>query len=110
MIEDTIANIESRLQRTGTFTDEQRKELQTLLHTLKSELTALSKTKSDQARSITGYIDLSTHEATREEKQPHLFRHAIEGLSSSVVGMEVQHPRLTELVNALSQLLSNAGI
>jgi chromosome segregation ATPase len=109
-IEERIADIEARLQNTAGLSGEQRAELQALLAKLKAELRALSATNADQAHSIAGYVDLSTHELTREEKQPHLLRHAIEGLMSSVAGLEAQHPRLTELVNALSMLLSNTGI
>jgi hypothetical protein len=110
MIEDTIASIEERLRRAEGMSAAQRAEMQALLGKLKGELAALSKTDADQARSIAGYVDLSTHELTRSEKQPQLFQHALQGLSSSVAGLEAQHPRLTELVNSLSVLLSNTGI
>ena len=109
MIEDTIARIEARLKNGKSLSDQQRHELLTLLETLKSELSNLAKTQPDHARSVAGYLDLSTHEATRQDRKPPLLRHAIEGLSSSVSELEVQHPRLTQLVNSLTVLLSKYG-
>lgn len=110
MIEETIASIESRLRNAKELGDEQRAEMQALLERLKGELFELSSIDADQARSIVGYMDLSTHELARNEKQPHLLRLAIEGLSSSVVGLELKHPRLTEAINALCVSLANSGI
>ena len=110
MIEDTIASIESRLKSAAGLSAEQRVELQTLLGTLKSELAVLEKADADQARSVAGYVALSTHEATRASKDPKSVQHALEGLNSAVSGLEAQHPRLTELVNSLGMLLSNTGI
>lgn len=110
MIEDTIASIESRLKNSTGLSAKQRDELQGLLHTLKSELAVLEKADADQAHSVAGYVGLSTHEATRAQKDPQSVEHALEGLNSAVSGLEAQHPRLTELVNSLSMLLSNTGI
>ena len=110
MIDETIASIENRLCHAQGLGEEQRIELQALLVKLKAELSLLSTTNADQARSIAGYVDLSTHELARAQKHPRLLQHAIEGLSSSVAGLEIQHPRLTELINTLCASLSNSGI
>jgi len=110
MIEETIARIEARLKSAESLSDGNRKELQALLATLKDELQALSRTDADQARSIAGFVELTTHEATREEKQPELLQHSMRGLESSVYGLEAKHPKLTELVNSFCMLLSNTGI
>jgi hypothetical protein len=110
MIDETIARIEARLKSAEALSEESRKELQALLSTLKAELLALSQHDADQARTIAGYVELSTHEATREQKQPRLLEHAIDGLKTSVYGLEAKHPRLTELANSIGLLLSNTGL
>lgn len=110
MIEDTIAKIEAKLEGAAALNDEGRAELLNLLSTLKSEVTGLSKTRREHAESITRFTELSTHEATRAEKHPHLLKLSLEGLSSSVEGFEGSHPKLVEIVNSICVMLSNIGI
>ena len=110
MIEDTIRKIELRLQNAEALKDDRRAELVELLATLKAEVAELSKTDADQARSIAGFTELSTHEATRPEQDPQLLKLSLEGLSTSVRGFEQSHPRLVQIVNSISQTLSNLGI
>ena len=110
MIEDTIGNIEAKIQSADTITDDRRRELLQLLSTLKSEVAALSETHGEQAQSIAGFAQLSTHEATRAERNPQLLRLSLQGLSSSVGELEKSHPRLVQIVNAISNTLSNLGI
>jgi hypothetical protein len=110
MIKETIIEIEARIAKSDTINDENRKELIGLIGVLKSEVAALSKTHADQAESITGFAKVSTHEATREEKNEELLDLSLKGLSSSVAGFETSHPKLVEIVNAMSQILSSMGI
>jgi hypothetical protein len=110
MIEDTLSKIEARIQNAGSVNEERRNELLELVNTLKSEVAQLSQTHSDQAQSIAGFTEVSTHEATRERRNPRLLELSLEGMSSSVAGFEKSHPRLVQIVNALSNTLSNLGI
>jgi hypothetical protein len=110
MIERTIENIESRIQSAESINEERRRELLQLLGTLKSEVADLSKTHEEQAQSIAGFADVSTHEATRTAQNPRLLTLSLEGLSSSVKELEHSHPRLVEIVNSISSTLSNLGI
>ena len=110
MIEDTLAKIEARLGRTGVLTKEQRAELLALLSVLKTEIGEFSKTHSEQAQSITAFTEVSTHEATRQERNAQLLRLSLEGLSASAQGFETSHPKLVEIVNAISLMLSNSGV
>ena len=110
MINDTITKIEARLQSSETMPEEKKAELLGLLATLKGEVGELSKTHDDEARSIAGFTDLSAHEATRLKRDPRLLQLAIDGLSASVTGFEKSHPRLVQIVNAISNTLSNLGI
>jgi len=110
MIEDTIGKIESRIQNSDTIKEERRHELLALLGTLKSEVARLSQTDSEQAQSIAGFTEVSTHEATRTEQNPELLKLSLAGLTSSVQGFESSHPRLVHIVNTISSTLSNLGI
>ena len=110
MIEDTLGKIETRIQSADSIKPERREELLELLATLKDEVSELSKTHGEQAESIAGFTDLSAHEATRSSQNPALLKLSLEGLSSSVEGFERSHPRLVQIVNAISSTLSNLGI
>lgn len=110
MIEETLGKIEAKIEGAEAIKEERKRELLQLLGTLKSEVAELSKTHSEQAESIAGFAEVSTHEATRAEQNPHLLRLSLEGLSSSVNELEKSHPRLVQIVNAISNTLSNLGI
>jgi hypothetical protein len=110
MIEDTIGKIEARIQGAETIKEDRRGELLQLLGTLKSEVAALSKTHGEQAQSIAGFAEVSAHEATRAEQNPTLLKLSLQGLGSSVQELEKSHPRLVQIVNAISNTLSNLGI
>jgi len=110
MIEETIEKIEARLQGSDSMPPEKRKELAELLAKLKSEVAGLSRTHAEQAESIAGFADVSTHEATREKKNPALLELSVNGLKSSVEEFEKSHPKLVEIVNSISNALSNLGI
>ncbi len=110
MIDDTISKIEARLKESGSLSEDARHELSGLLGTLKTEITELSKTHAEQAQSIAGFAQTSTHEAIREEKNPELLKLSLEGLATSVDGFEKSHPKLVQLVNRICTTLSNLGI
>jgi hypothetical protein len=110
MIEKTIGEIETRIQGADSVKDDRRRELLQLLATLKSEVAELSKTHGEQAQSIAGFTQVSAHEATREQQDPQLLDLSLQGLRSSVEGFEKSHPKLVQIVNAISNTLSNLGI
>src|SRR5258706_4005453 len=110
MINDTLSKIEARLRSAESVPDERRRELLELVGTLKSEIGELSKTNEEQAQSIAGFTEVSTHEATRSEQNPDLLKISLEGLSGSVTGFEKSHPKLVQIVNSISTTLSNLGI
>ncbi len=110
MLQNTIDKIEERLRESKSLNEGNKSELLNLLSTLKVEIANLSKTHSEQAESITGFAQLSTHEATRQEKNPELLKLSIEGLGKSVRGFESSHPRLVNAVNNICSMLANLGI
>jgi hypothetical protein len=110
MIEDTISKIEARIQAADAIKDERKQELLQLLGTLKSEISGISDTHGEQAQSIAGFTEISTHEATRTDQNPELLNLSLKGMSSSVEGFEKSHPQLVQIVNSISHTLSNLGI
>ena len=110
MIGDTISKIEAKLRNAGSMNDESRRELLSLLGTLKSEITALSRTDADRARKIAGFTETSAGEAIREEKNPDQLKLSLESLAASVDGFETSHPNLVQVVNRICTTLSNLGI
>jgi len=110
MIEDTIGKLEAKIQSAESIKEDRRRELAQLLGTLKTEVAELSKTHVEQAQSIAGFTEVSTHEAIRTEPNPRLLKLSLEGLGSSVDKLEKSHPRLVQIVNAISNTLSNLGI
>ncbi|MCK9196119.1 MAG: hypothetical protein M0P16_03980 [Syntrophales bacterium] len=110
MQQRTIDKIEERLRKTESLNEKNKSELLNLLLTLKVEIADLSKTHNEHAESITGFVQVSTHEATRQEKNPELLKLSIEGLGSSVRGFEASHPELVNVVNAICSMFSNLGI
>jgi hypothetical protein len=110
MIRDTISKIENKLRSAGSLSQDGRRELLSLVATLRQEITELSKTDADQAQSIAGFAETSTHEATRLEKKPELLKHSLTGLEASVEGFEESHPNLVQIVNRICTTLSNIGI
>ena len=110
MIDDTVTRIEAQVRDAGAIAPEQKAELLRLLGTLKAEVSELSKTNREDARSIANFTEVSAIEATREEQNPRLRELSLEGLQSSVEGFEESHPKLVQAVNSISHTLSNLGI
>ena len=110
MIDNTIAQIEARLQSAKNLPEDRREDLLALVATLKQEVARLSQTHVEQAESIAGFTSVSAHEATRGQQNPELLELSLRGLRSSVEGFERSHPKLVQLVNAISSTLSNLGI
>ena len=110
MLRDTIRKIEERLERLEAVPPEKREELLTLLGALRDEVNELAKSDAEHAESIKGFVDITAHEATREEKNPRLLQHAVDGLASTVQDLELSRPRLVENVNAICSWLASVGI
>ena len=110
MINDTIAKIEQQLNAAKAIKPERRDELLKLLETLKTEVETIAGTHGEQAASIARFTEVSTHEATRTQQDPQLLDLSLEGLRSSTRSFEESHPKLVQIVNAISRTLSNLGI
>lgn len=110
MNETGLNEIETKIRDAKSISEERKRELLQLLGTLKSEVSRLSPTHGEQARSITGFAQLSAHEATRTQQNPQTLQHSLGGLRSSVEGFEKTHPKLVEIVNRISNMLADLGI
>lgn len=110
MVQNTIEKIEKKIRKYNALTDKNKIELLNLLAELKPEITEFSKTQNEHAESIVGFMERSTHEALRHEKNLSLLEFAIGGLSASVKGIEVSYPKLVENVNYIAKALANMGI
>jgi hypothetical protein len=110
MIEQTIGEIEAKIHGSSSISEARKNELLQLLDTLKSEVGALEKTHDEQAQSIADFAKISAYEATREKQNPELRELSVRGLRSSVGGFEQSHPKLVQIVNSISNTLSNLGI
>lgn len=110
MIKTAIANIENKIKLNASIQDKEKTELLNLLTSLQNEVSELSKIDSEHAESIAGFTQTSAHEATRKEKNEELLDLSLKGLTSSVDELETSHPKLVEVVNRISHILSNMGI
>jgi transposase len=110
MITETLERIEQRIKETESIKHKEKEELLLLLATLEDEVTSLSKTHPEHAESITGFAQVSTHEATRAQKDQQLVDISIRGLTSSIEGFENSHENLVKIVNSIAVMLSNIGI
>jgi len=110
MLKTTITNIENKIKRNASIKNREKTELLKLLSGLKNEISEFSKIDNEQAESITGFAQTSAHEATRKDKNEDLLDLSLKGLTSSVSELESSHPKLVEIVNRISQMLSNMGI
>ncbi len=110
MIESRIEQIQSKIEGSASIPDPAKAELLALVAGLKSEIKSLSETHHEEASSITGFADVSTHEVARAQKNPQLAETALDGLRSSIQGLEESHPKLVAAVNRFATALSNMGI
>lgn len=110
MIDETIKQIEARIQNADSLSPDRRHELLELLARLKAEAGELARTHTEQAQSIVAFTQVSTLEATRAEQNPNLLNLSTEGLRKSVAEFEKSHPKLAQVVNTISTTLSNSGI
>ncbi len=110
MIRETITQIEARIQNAKSLNGAKKKELLDLVSTLKAEVSEFSRTHPEHTQSITGFAEVSIHEAIREERNPQLLKLSLQGLSTSVEGFEGSHPKLVGIVNSICLTLSNIGI
>ena len=110
MLDETLAKLEMNIRESDVIQVDRKAQLLRLLTTLKSEIATLEHTHAEQAESVRGWAERSMHEAIRQPHDPQLAASALQELAASVAELEVSHPQLVNVVNAISVLLSNIGI
>ena len=109
-MEDRMRKIEERIQQAPGLQEPEREKLLQLVATLREEVNALASSHEEDARSIAHFLDASTHEASRTEKQPKLLEAAQGGLIASVENFEQSHPKLFATVSQAATVLANMGL
>lgn len=110
MIDDNIRKIEARIRDSRQIGDDNRRELISLVQTLKAEVQELSKTRHDDASRIIDRTERTTALATSDANGRASLPAESDGLVDSMKEFEVTHPKLTQTVNAICNLLANMGI
>ncbi len=110
MINETLKRIEETVRSAEAIDAGKKQELLSLVADLKTEVSALADTHEDHAQSIAGFTQISTHEATRPDRDEELLQYGLGGLAASVREFEASHPRLVGVVNSLHQVLANVGL
>jgi hypothetical protein len=113
MIQETLQKIQNRIrqaEQSGQLQPERRAEMLRLLDTLKAEIEEVCKTDADRARTMAQFAEVSTREMSQPQPKMGLINQAVSGISASVEDFEKEHPKLVEVVNRISYLLSNMGI
>ena len=110
MLDETLAKLETNIRASEAIQADKKAELLRLLASLKSEIATLAHTHVEHAESVISLAERSMHEAIRQPQDPQLAASALQELAASVAELEVSHPRLVNVVNAISVLLANIGI
>ena len=110
MVQDKLKQIEELVRTSPQASAETKQELIRLVGELSAELKTLEQTHQEHARSIAGYAEAATRQRTHSERPPSPEEDARTGLSDSVREFESTHPRLANLVRAISDALSGVGI
>jgi len=110
MTRNMIEKIEEMIRTNKPISENNKTQLLNLLATLKPEIEKLSNVQAEHAESVVGFIERSTHEALRQDRNPTLLKIAMDGLSASVKGFEASHPQLVENINNIANALASIGI
>jgi hypothetical protein len=108
MAKETLEKIKEKVQFATSIDSSKKEELMALLKELDNEIKDIP--DDEKALSITGFTEVSTREAIREEPKQELVDISLKGLGASVDEFEVSHPKLVSVVNRISMMLSNIGI
>jgi ABC-type transporter Mla subunit MlaD len=99
MIEETIQQIEARLDAASNLSPETRAELTTLVAKLRAEAARLPSTSPD-----------SDHANATTSPEAESMQDSVDQLRRSVEEFEGSHPRLVQLANHLANTLAGLGI
>ncbi len=110
MVQDTIKRIEEMVRENDAIGKDTKSQLLKLIEELKPEMERLSKSHEEDAESVAGFMERSTHETLRKEKNPALKQMALDGLSASVRKIEASHPQLVKQIDYIINELASYGL
>jgi uncharacterized membrane protein YccC len=108
MIEDTIAELEARLQKAESVNPESKAELLRIITLLKAEAADLADTREEGVPEALAAA--CADEELRAQRRAELSTLSLDEISTSVTRFEKTHPQLVQVVNRICQTLSNLGI
>jgi ABC-type transporter Mla subunit MlaD len=109
MIEQQIDKTKSAIEASDHIPAEKKTELLGMLDKLKSGITKVAHTHTEDAQSIGRSVEAAAHEAARKDKRPEHLNTHLDDLKQSVEKFEASHPELFATVNRYSTLLSALG-
>ena len=104
-----FSSLKERIEKSA-HSQERKERLLSLVSSLEAELDEVSRTSSQDARSIASFAEASMTEATRDTPHQEALKHSLIALGLSVKRVEAEYPETVKLVNAISMMLSNTGI
>lgn len=106
---ETLDRIQARLESAPSITEEDRREISSLIEQLREEVECLPDCHHEDARSLVGFAELSAFEATRETTSPDLLETGLRGVRSVIEQLQERHPRLAEVANNLAMTIGRMG-
>jgi hypothetical protein len=110
MTNEILSKIESAIAKIQSGHSREKVELVELLTQLKSELSNLSESHIDDVRSVAHFTEAATHEFTRQNSKKQLRDLSLAGISQSVKGLEISHPKLVAITNEICMMFARMGI
>jgi len=87
-----------------------KQQMLEILHELKSELEQNSKLETHQRQTMEALVEEINHRVTDPEVEMSSDEFLISRLKSQTEDFEVSHPKLTNIIGRLSDLLARMGI
>jgi hypothetical protein len=109
MVEQQIDKTKSAIEASDHIPAEKKTELLGMLDKLKSGITKVAHTHTEDAQSIGRSVEAAAYEAARKDKRPEHLNTHLDDLKQSVEKFEASHPELFAVVNRYSTLLSALG-
>jgi len=110
MVEGAISKDATRKGRADAAEEGHRRELLRLFDALQTETAGLSRTHREAADRIARCAERFAQEVSQPKRNSHSLKLAVEDLKNSIEKFEASHPRLVQIVSAISATLANMGI
>jgi len=110
MLQETLKRIDQIITQSDKLSPSLRQELVDLLSQLRGELQAVERHQAHKAHSIASFAKAAAYESLRDDPDPELVSLSSRGLRRTVEEFEVSHPRLYEVIQAISIRLTGMGV